>query len=910
MVEIAATVDVLSAFDGFNGTRSVVVESDSGIGFTWSPKESIGVYGSGSLKNSEFTSTNKYSNTSSPVFSGWALFSRPTHAYYPYSAEAGSNSSAVNATLPQTQTYNTTSKFMTTDFKIGTYSSRTLTGYKFTFSSILTYLRFRVNATGTALEGDELKSVSITVTSASGEPRQLWGDFTMDLTQSAESAITSWAAAGENSNTLTLSWPNALTMPSGTTITGYCSVAPNVEVGDQITFTILTDKRKATFTRTSKMAFAVNGLVNYPLTLSNFTDMVVENFVDDPVTPEEPETPEVAVEDCILSSLKFTVENNPGKILARSFTHDSNYGLTVKTHTEQACVIDEEAMTITLNLPYFNSRKLIPTFEIPEGTALVTDLGLVEEGVEIDFSQVKQIGVLSLSEMDGRIYDVKFENTGLPVVVVNQNTDGMVTSESGDYAKASEYWYNATATAWLPKDADWPSYSEDGSEVATNNFMIYNYDGTSALINKGYEVVESPVLSATRVRGNVTQQMPKKPFAVKLDKKHGVKITKPDGSQFEMAPHKRWVLLANWKDRTMMRNEVAFGIADVFKQTFPNDGIAWNPSGTFVELVYNGVHVGTYYLCEQVKIDENRLDINKPYDKEDAYSGTAADYGYLLESDDGFDETWQFVTKTYVPFLFKDDCNDDMLTYAQTFVRGVEEQLYAGNYTTAYEKMDTSSFADFLLIQELMMNSEMKHPKSCYHYINNDKMYAGPIWDFDWNTLPVSTSYSEEGYSYTSSMLNKAKCYYKSSGYPTGPYEESSWISKTYDANYIWYPMLVKNANFKTLLADRWTNVKDALLGYVTSLDVTQTYLKDSWETNATMWPLDTKNSPYRGAKFGIGWTGFSENTSGAGFCGDEGMEYDAAFDKLQTTLNNRIDGMTQYIVTNPTWPSITYTKK
>ena len=398
--------------------------------------------------------------------------------------------------------------------------------------------------------------------------------------------------------------------------------------------------------------------------------------------------------------------------------------------------------------------------------------------------------------------------------------------------------------------------------------------------------MSEPLFSGTRIRGNVTQQMPKKAFAVKLDKKSGV---------LDMKPHKRWVLLANWKDRTLMRKAVAFGIADVFKNTL-SGGLAWNPSGQFVELVYNGVHVGTYYLCEQIKIDGNRLDINDPYDKDDAYSGNPADYGYLLECDDAYDETLKFTTANYIPFLFKDDGTDEMLTYAQNFVRGIEDNLYAGNYDAAYEKMDLTSLVDYWLIQELMMNSEMKHPKSVYMYINEGKFYAGPIWDFDWNTLPTSTSYSEEGYSYTASMIAKAKCYHKSSGYPTEPMDDSSLFS-TSDKNYFWYPMLVKDATFKALAAERWNAVKGALQSYVsTQIPAMKAKIATSEAVNNKMWPITVKS----------GWS----NTygMGGGACGDESKTFEDAVSTMITTLTNRINGM-NYVSTQ-TWPSISYSTK
>ena len=899
---IDAVPEIPVEVDGFAGTRSVVNETSSGIEMLWGTSESIGVYGS-NLTNAKFVGTNKYYEQASTSFKGGSLFSSPKYAYYPYREDNASNPmTEVRGEIPQIQYFSTVHKKMNTDYKIGVYASRTLTSYKFTFSHILTFLRFIVNADGTALQGDKIQQITLTVTDANGNPRQVIGKFTFDLTKSATEAITNWDAPENGSNKLTLVWSNTPELKAGTTHTAYLSSAPKVVAGDILNWEIRTDKHIATFTRTSKAAYKPNGLVKYTLTLANYTDMVVKDIPQN-VPEEDPEEDDILAgltnATPVLNSLKFTVENNPGKILSRKFTHNSSFTVTTSTVKEEVCAIDQANKKIQLNLPYLNNRKLVPTFEIPEGTALIYEGGVIENGVtEIDFAQYKQIAVIN-GNGEGVIYDIEFTNTGLPVVVINQATGVTSTESDSEYSKASAAWYKATGAKWQPKESDWEMTE------GIDNFMIYNADGTPALADKNGAIVEAPVLASTRVRGNVTQQMPKKPFAVKLDKKHAITITNADGTKSVMPAHKRWVLLANWKDRTLMRNAVAFGIADVFQNTL-SGGMEWNPSGQFVELVYNGVHVGTYYLCEQIKIDGNRLDINEPLDDEDnPYTGDPEVFGYLMESDDGYDEAWKFTTANYVPFLLKDDANADMLTYAQNFVRGIEDQLYNGSYSAAYEKMDLASFVDFWLIQELMMNSETSHPKSCYSYINNGKMYAGPLWDFDWNTLPVSSSYSENGYAFGESMLEDAvastgwfssyKCYHKKSGYPSAPDNEG-------DKTYLWYPMLVKDATFKALAAERWNAVKGAVQAYVdTQIPIMEAQIAASEAENNKMWPVDSGSSAWGSKRY-------STYGIGGGFCGDEAKSFSDAVDAMQSTLNSRISGMSY--VSDQNWPDVKFGTK
>lgn len=858
-------VDDLST--GGAATRTFIDEHDnyeSGVGTLWRTKELIGVY-SAKTKNAKFTSSNSKS-AGSVTFKG-SVSGTAKYAYYPYStANNGVAHTAVKGNIPQDQEYSQTKRDIVGDYRAGTFVKKTALSSTFTFNRLVSILKFSVDATGTELAGDRMRSITFT-TSAN---RQLSGDFTINL----ETQNITLATSAEGNDILNLTWTDQPMLTNGSEVRAYMTSLPTLQQGDEITIVITTNNHVATLKRASKVTFAPNGVVTYPLTLANFDDLVVEPIIKEPVV-----TPE-------LLSMKFTVADNPGKILSRKFSVSTTGSVTTSTVTEEVCAIDADNGKVSLYVPYLNNRNLVPTFEIPEYTKLVLEDGttVVSGETVVDFVANKTLKVVN-SKKEEAVYEVELTNTGLPVVVINQLSGTTSSEGNSKYTKASKVWYEATGTKWQPKDADWSM--EEG-----DNFMVYNADGTSALTNKEGEQVTAPVLASTRLRGNVTQQMPKKPFAVKLDKKHGVFMNDADADN-DLPAHKRWVLLANWKDRTLMRNEVAFGIADVFQQTFPNDGLAWNPSGQFVELVYNGVHVGNYYLCEHIKIDGNRLDINDPFDEKDGYSGNAEDYGYLLEADDGYDEPWKFTTANYIPFLFKDDANDEMLSYATELVRGIEDNLYAGNYSTAYEQLDVTSLVDYWLIQEIMMNSEMKHPKSVYMYLNKGKLYAGPVWDFDWNTLPVSTSYAEEGYSYTASMLAKAKPYHKRSGYPSEPIDDS-------DKNYVWYPMLVKDATFKALAAERWGQVKSALLSYVETIPVKAAAMKTSEALNNAMWPVD--------AKSGIIGARYSTYGIGGGYCGDEGYAYDKAVETLVTTLKTRINGMSY--VNSQTWPTVTYSSR
>lgn len=832
----------------------------------WATSDQLGVYTDKSEKNVKYANTASRSASQAVFKASSEVSGNPQYAYYPYSsANASRNATGLSGTVPQEQVMTTASVYPY-DYRYGVQTGTDSDeNALFEFRSVLANVKVNVNAEGTALSGKELGNVICKVT-RDGSELPVAGAFTFSAADGA------YAQGSPVYSEVTASWNTAKTLGSATEC--HMTLFPVIRAGDVLEFTVNTADAAAKMSVTAEEDFAPEGWYTFQLALSE----------------AEITVPEVPVVAPTINSMKFTVADNPGKILGRKFTHNSSFSATVSNVTEAVCTIDESSRTISLYLPYLNNRTLVPVFELSEGATLSSNGAEVISGkTAVDFATYKELTVTNVEGTEA-VYTVNFTNTGLPVVVVNQVT-GVTSSESSSkYSKASAAWYKATGTKWQPKDADW------GMTEGADDFMVYNADGTSALTDKNGAAVSKPILSSTRVRGNVTQQMPKKPFAVKLDKKHGM---------LGMPAHKRWVLLANWKDRTLMRNAVAFGIADVFQNTL-SGGMEWNPSGQFVELVYNGVHVGTYYLCEQIKIDGNRLDINEPLDDEDnPYTGDPEVFGYLMESDDGYDEAWKFTTANYVPFLLKDDANADMLTYAQNFVRGIEDQLYNGSYSAAYEKMDLASFVDFWLIQELMMNSETSHPKSCYSYINNGKMYAGPLWDFDWNTLPVSSSYSENGYAFGESMLEDAvastgwlssyKCYHKKSGYPSAPDNEG-------DKTYLWYPMLVKDATFKALAAERWNAVKGAVQAYVdTQIPIMEAQIAASEAENNKMWPVDSGSSAWGSKRY-------STYGIGGGFCGDEAKSFSGAVDAMQSTLNSRISGMSY--VSDQNWPDVKYGTK
>lgn len=814
-------VDIVARMDGGIITRTCVGNStdDGMVGILWTPGDCVGVYGTDGTRNALFASTNT-GNVPEAIFSGdLKQGEAPAYAYYPYSEDnASADPSAVKGSLKLVQDFDLGSGVLESDYKVGTptFTSSDGRSYEFTFSHLFSLLKFDIDATGTALEGDNLESIVISLP----EGRRLGGDFTFDA---ASKAVT-WTGSADGANVLTMNWSDAPALTGGTSYSGYITCAPDIRQGDEIKVTILTHKFKAEFTRTSLVDFAANTCYTFPLTLTNYAgDMTVT---------ERP----------AITAFSFDVAHNGGKILDTKLAWNGSATRPVESAGEALAI---GADSITGCIPYLYDFKLKPTFAVPSGMTVTVD-GTEQTSGESEQDFSKPVTYTVSNGTEGRSYVVSVTNSGLPVAVLEHEGGSMAWSEAGLNIRA--------------KNEDWPT---------NDHFTLYNADGT---------VDVERALCGARLRGNSTQNFPKKPFALKFDEKVG-----PQG----MPTDKRWELLANWMDRTMLRNAVAQDVAHRTANALA-DGLGWNPHGVSVELIINGRHVGNYYLIEKVKIDADRINIKDCY--EDVVDGgnanpSVADCGYLLEFDDAMDEVNCFRTGRGLPVMFKDEVpeNGTLFNAVKDKVESIEANLEAGNYAAAYEQLDINSVIDYFLVQELTFNNEYKHPKSVYMYIDGDgKLTAGPVWDFDWQTFIIPEQVRVYGGVYEEQLRETNEWLYGGSklAEKTGfwPWDEADYEN---DMPYMWYPLLFKDAAFRSKVQERWNSIYPVLLQVLDEIDRLAEQNRVSDRFNSAMWPT----------------TRDLKNTVGAAFNGDEEMSFDEAIQSMKKAYANRLEWMNTQIV-------------
>ena len=343
-----------------------------------------------------------------------------------------------------------------------------------------------------------------------------------------------------------------------------------------------------------------------------------------------------------------------------------------------------------------------------------------------------------------------------------------------------------------------------------------------------------------RGRGNTTWTWPKKPYLIKLDEKQHI---------FGMHKHKRWVLLANFMDRTLMRNLVSMKVSSMTR-------LAWTPGCVPVELVLNGKHVGSYLLIEQVRVDNHRVNITEM--TKDDNSGSAVTGGYLLELDFHFDNANQWVDphgsnnqwSGGIPFSVKypdsDDLTSQQLKYIKQYVYDAAEALYGKDFKDPVKGwrayIDEDSFIDYWIVFEVMGNHELGNPGSVFmHKDRGGKLVAGPCWDFDWGVLSYNTS----------------------------PQARTGLIN----GSAIWYGRLRQDPEFEAKLKARFNELLPQLETIPDYMDQCEALLTASAKLNFEMWnPADDRSQ-------NGGWI----------INGDEDMSFHDAVARLKTIYKERL---------------------
>lgn len=810
------------------------------VAVLWTPEDELGVF-TDKEQNVKYTKADREKNEEVAAFvTSENISGTPQYVYYPYSKNAGTDVTSLSGNVPSVQTMDTQKKTLPGDCKVGVFTETTANGAEFKFTHLFSPVRIVITGANTTVANDVLEGIELTVTRGDNTPVYICGDFKFNATNAEN-----YTLGNVKSNKITFDWSSETKL--GTEAQAFGTIFPQIKKGDKMHFVVRTSDHTATFTAIAKVDFKANTLYTFPLTLSRFESNPSEYgyVVEERVSPK-------------ITEFKFevAVEGNAGKLLDNELKWDSS------SHTPGFSSVSEhrakiEGNEIALTIPYLYDFKLVPTFTAPGCTVSANGQTLVSGETVVDFTNPVTFTVSSGEE--SRDYLVKVTNTGLPVVVLKQSGTDFEKEYVGGL------WGSSIGGTLVNEFVGIRICGKNGDWATTDEITIYNSNGTLNLPTS---------LCGAKLRGNTSREYPKKPFAVKLVSKQSV---------LGMPAHKRWVLLANWLDHSMIRNGVAFDIAHAIENAWRENpsrieqGIPWNVHGQNVELVFvesdgTGHHVGNYYLCEQIKIDGNRLDIKDPYDAKDN-PAAFAECGYLLEFDMKEDSDIKYTTSNGVWVKFKNDepKGSDVYKAVSEKIQEIEDNLDNKEYADAYEKLDINSMVDQFLIWELTMNREYGDPGSVYMFMDGDgKLSAGPVWDFDRGTFQNQ---------------EKATSLGNSTSYRVKP--DNAWMfqrsqeDETY--SYIWYRQLAEDATFRKTVVKRWAVIRPKLeevIGQIRAYGQTQA---ESYIYNSEMWP--TNKADIRAHKSDFkDWSGDEE-------LGTDG-NYQVVIDNFVTVYQERLAGM------------------
>ena len=332
------------------------------------------------------------------------------------------------------------------------------------------------------------------------------------------------------------------------------------------------------------------------------------------------------------------------------------------------------------------------------------------------------------------------------------------------------------------------------------------------------------------LRGSSSQDFPKKPYGFETREDNG---ENRNVSLIGLPEENDWILNASYNDKTLMRDALAYLIADKL--------MPYAPRVRHVELIINNQYQGVYVLTEKIKRDKNRVDISN-MDVDDN-TGDALTGGYIFKIDKEtgsnsgagwispykpFPGAWQ---STLFQFEFPDadDITNTQRNYVQQHVTGFENVMAGANYADpvfGYRKLvDPGSVADYIILNEWSKNPDA-YRLSTFFYKKRDsqggKLFAGPVWDFN---------------------LGFGNVNYCTDGDPNGLVIQrfNQICPDDYWVIHFWWKKWMEDKRLEDEIKARWQNLRGNVLAedrLEEMVDSLATHLSLPQRRNFTKWPV------------------------------------------------------------------------
>lgn len=243
-------------------------------------------------------------------------------------------------------------------------------------------------------------------------------------------------------------------------------------------------------------------------------------------------------------------------------------------------------------------------------------------------------------------------------------------------------------------------HGKKGNQEA-GRMSLYLPDGELAYIGN---------LDAVNGRGN-TWIIPKKSYSLQLA---------GAADLLGMGQAEKWILLSNAFDASHLRNKLVYDFAGEL-------GLPYSPESRWVDLYLNGEYAGLYLLCERNEFQDQRISLT-------------GEGSYLVSMDNQWrlEENARPFLTTQSGYAFRIHSSQVGEATLQQLLQLVENAVSAedgrdpvtGKHWS--ELIDVDSWARKYLVEEIFGNGDAG-AISQYFYGSSpeDRMYAGPVWDYD-----------------------------------------------------------------------------------------------------------------------------------------------------------------------------------
>lgn len=333
-------------------------------------------------------------------------------------------------------------------------------------------------------------------------------------------------------------------------------------------------------------------------------------------------------------------------------------------------------------------------------------------------------------------------------------------------------------------------------------------NATMALDGMGFVPDVPETAMHIKGRGNYSWSFPKKPYNIKFDKKIDL------GG---LGAAKKWTLVTTYSDKTMLRNYLTLNLGLEL-------GMEYSTECFFVNVYFNGEYRGVYLITERAEAHPERVNIdiesNSPASmweiemtyrhSETATHLTLASGVHMMlrepEEDDQDDE-------------FDDETVGEIFNAASEAIERADASLTLG-YDEYSKYINVDSFINWYIVNEFVKNYDSRFVTSCFCFVDGEGVvWMGPPWDYD-------TCMGNQ---------NVATCLY-----PTG------W----HVADAEWYALLLRDDTFRSLLRERWAEIRGEgiiLENYLAKIDGFVADHSESIEANNERWPDCLLSSDLRG---------------------------------------------------------------